>query len=339
MTENKTVIFIIGYSRSGTTLMANVLGKNSLVSFFRELHFFEKFWIKKEFFDREKAFRVLHRLFCSQRIHPYRSCHENMFIDEIEDFLENYDFPVDGLKIFSDFLFYETKRNGKKIPCEQTPRNLFYLDSILKSFPEAKIIFMIRDPRDILLSQKFKWKRYFKSQKNIYPIGEAIRSFINYHPITISLLWKASVSFVIPYLANPNVKCVKFEELIFFPKETILNISKFIGIAFEETMLDVPYAFSSIFDDEKNKVGFDTRRTGNWKEKLNSAEVFIVELFTGKLMKNFGYEKSNKVPNLMFLVYYLFIFLPKIILTILLNFSRNKNVFYSIYKRVRVLFG
>ena len=44
---------------------------------------------------------------------------------------------------------------------------------------------MIRDPRDVMLSQKNKWKRRFLGAKQI-PLREVVRSYVNYNPILIS---------------------------------------------------------------------------------------------------------------------------------------------------------
>ena len=249
--DDRKIVFIVGSSRSGTTLMAHILNNHSEVYSFNELHFFEKLWIPDyQLIDESDAVKILHRLFCSARIHPYKNCSKNMFESEIDLLLMNKKFPIYGLELFSTFLFYETEKNGKNIPCEQTPRNLFYLMYILNYFKNAKIICMVRDPRDVLLSQKLKWKRIFKSKKEPYPISEAIRNWINYHPITISLLWKASVKSILPYLSDNRVLVVKFEDLINRPEDVVKGVCKFLCINYENNMLDVPYAFSSIYEDE-----------------------------------------------------------------------------------------
>lgn len=47
--ESKTSsIFITGNSRSGTTMMAKIFGKNPLIFMFYELHFFEQLWYPSE---------------------------------------------------------------------------------------------------------------------------------------------------------------------------------------------------------------------------------------------------------------------------------------------------
>ncbi|MBN1225226.1 MAG: sulfotransferase, partial [Candidatus Aminicenantes bacterium] len=37
-------IFVLGYGRSGTTMMGHILGNHPDVYMFRELNFFEKLW-------------------------------------------------------------------------------------------------------------------------------------------------------------------------------------------------------------------------------------------------------------------------------------------------------
>lgn len=46
---------------------------------------------------------------------------------------------------------------------------------------------MVRDPRDVLLSQKYKWKIRFLGANNI-PYREVLRCWANYHPIAIAKL-------------------------------------------------------------------------------------------------------------------------------------------------------
>ncbi|WP_456480618.1 sulfotransferase family protein [Nautilia sp.] len=337
MVERDKVIFIIGNSRSGTTLMAKILNNNKSVYSFNELHFFENFWTEKDcFFDLQRAKSVLTRLFCSSRLHTYSKCEEKLFREEIEAFLQDFSFPVNGIEVFKKFLYYETRKNNKQIPCEQTPRNLFYLKSILEYFPEAKIIYMVRDPRDTTLSQKYKWKRFFKAKNEPYPLSESIRNLVNYHPITISLLWRSSANAILPYLENDNVLMVQFEELISNPEENVKKVCEFLGLDYQKSMLDVPFAFSSIFNDD-NKKGFDKKRMGNWRLKLNSAEIFFIQKINENLMQKFGYKPEKIFPNPVCFLYYLISFVPKTVLAVLFNLSRNKNIFVSIYKRVKGL--
>ena len=84
------------------------------------------------------------------------------YLEEARAFLEGLTiYPVTSASLFKAFLCHELPENYRTIPCDQTPRNVFYIADILELYPEARIINMIRDPRDVLLSQKRKWKRRF----------------------------------------------------------------------------------------------------------------------------------------------------------------------------------
>ena len=48
---------------------------------------------------------------------------------------------------------------GKSIPCEQTPRYIFYARALLEIYPTAQIVHMVRDPRAVMASQKMRWQR------------------------------------------------------------------------------------------------------------------------------------------------------------------------------------
>ena len=50
---------------------------------------------------------------------------------------------------------------------------------------------MVRDPRAVILSQRGKWT---VAKKLGLPLKEIIRSFFNYHPITMSILWNKAIS-------------------------------------------------------------------------------------------------------------------------------------------------
>ena len=61
--------FVVGNSRSGTTLMSIFLGSHPSVFTFRELHFFEQLWNPKDTqkLSLEQARDILSRLIIIQR--------------------------------------------------------------------------------------------------------------------------------------------------------------------------------------------------------------------------------------------------------------------------------
>ena len=169
-------IFIVGSSRSGTTMIGRILGKSSSVFTFKELHFFGTIWTKRNNKELTKndLIKLLSKLLSIQKNGLFN--HNNSFLElkSKSEKLLSRDIK-NPLEIYRFFLDTITKENGAQIACEQTPKNLYYLEEIFQFFPNAKVINLIRDQRDVLLSQKNKWKRRFLGAKKI-PFSEAWRS-------------------------------------------------------------------------------------------------------------------------------------------------------------------
>lgn len=198
------------------------------------------------------------------------------YVDEARDIIANMDAKSCG-DIFSTIVHSIAQNDGKQIICEQTPRNVFYIEEILARYPDAKIVNMVRDPRDILLSQKNKWKRRFLGATNI-PLSESFRSWANYHPMVTSKIWKSAVEAGRKGEADPRCLTMRFEDIASDPRTNIQAICDHCGLEFEETMLEVERIGSSANKDAVASKGIDSSRVGGWsKGGLSTAEVRICE--------------------------------------------------------------
>lgn len=335
----KRIIFIVGNSRSGTTMMGRILGAHPSVFTFHELHFFEQLWSSHErnsVLDTNKAEMLTARLLCIHREGYLTQRKPKFFLNEAKAIIANSDEEnIDSsIKVFDSFLRYETKKEGKTIPCEHTPLNVFYIGEILDLYSEARIINMVRDPRDVLLSQKRKWKRRFLGAKSI-PLKEAFRSWINYHPITISKFWNAAVNAADKYSENEHVFSLRFEDLIKDPDVYVHRICEFLGLSFDESMLNVPQVGSSSGFDNPGKKGINSDRTGNWRKGgLNLTEIYLCQKITRFLMDRHSYTSVDVKLNYIKLIYYMFSLPIKLLMAFMLNIKRMKNIKETIKKRL-----
>lgn len=337
------MLFVVGNSRSGTTMMGRILGNHTDVFTFGELHFFGQLWspASTDTLNKDEAAELVSKLLCIQR-EGYRTHGDfKNYLDEAvkvyEVFSEKRFRPSD---LFSTYLNYETTLNGKSIPCDQTPRNVFYIDEILKFYPQAKIINMIRDPRDVLLSQKRKWKRRFLGGTDL-PIRETIRDWINYHPITISRIWHTAVTAADKFANHENVITIYFERLLADAKSTVENICEFAGIDFSNVMLDVPQVGSSVNTDKPTQIGINPNRAGNWNtdknaqvKVLNSTEIYINQRLNLGLMKTHNYTPVAIRPNYLRLLLSFLSFPLKTIFAFLFNLDRIKNIRETLKRRL-----
>lgn len=291
------MIFVVGNSRSGTTMMGRILGKHPDVYTFGELHFFGQLCAPpfSSAMRPANASKLAAALCCVQR-EGYRT-HGNpsRFLKEAEVFLKGLPaYPETPGQLFSAFLHHEATENGKPMPCDQTPRNVFYIKDLLELYPEARIINMIRDPRDVLLSQKRKWKRRFLGGSDM-PMKETLRDWMNYHPITISHIWRTAVNAADQFDQHERVISIYFEELLAYPEITVKHVCDFADISYVDTMLQVPQVGSSVAADKPQALGINPQRAHSWHSdttagELSSAEIYLNQRITAALMKKHNYS-------------------------------------------------
>ena len=327
-------IFIVGSSRSGTTMMGRILGNHSDIFTFKELHFFGTIWTNNSNQDlnRQEQIDLLSRLLCIQEDGLFNQQNISVFNEKAIALLAHKNI-CNPLSIYELFLSAMSNENKSTISCEQTPKNMYYLNEILAFFPQAKVINMVRDQRDVLLSQKNKWKRRFLGASKI-PLSEAIRSYINYHPILTSKVWNSSLEHTAKYFDNERVKIVKFEELLAKSESVVKDICNFLAIEFHSQMLNVSVVGSSTEQDNKDSFLIDSSKIEKWKKGgLNSAEIYLSQLTSHKMMSKFSYhlEKFQLPPLLS--IFYIITFPVKLGLAFLLNIKRMGNMVEVINKR------
>ena len=332
--SNTKQIFVVGSSRSGTTMIGRILGNHSDIFTFKELHFFGTIWTNNSNQDlnRQEQIDLLSRLLCVQGNGLFNQQNISVFNEEAISLLVHKNI-CNPLSIYELFLSTLANENKSIISCEQTPKNMYYLDEILTFFPQAKVINMVRDQRDVLLSQKNKWKRRFLGASKI-PLSEAIRSYVNYHPILTSKVWNSSLEHTAKYCKNERVKIVKFEEFLARPESVIKDICNFLAIDFYPEMLNVPVVGSSTEQDNKDSFLIDSSKIEKWKRGgLNSAEIYLSQLTSHKMMSKFSYHLEKfQLPPLLSL-FYIITFPVKLVLAFLLNIKRMGNMAEVINKR------
>ena len=323
----------MGSSRSGTTMMGRILDNHPSILTFKELHFFGTIWANSnsQKLSQDEQIQLLSRLFCIQENGVFNQKNISEFNERSKRLLE--DKILDSLAIYDLFLKEVTIENSSTISCEQTPNNIYYLNEILEHFPNSKVINMVRDQRDVLLSQKNKWKRRFLGASAI-PFSEAIRSYINYHPILTSKVWNSSLEHTFRYKNHKRVKIVKFEELLINSVETVKDICDFLDIDFYEKMLEVPVIGSSTEKDRKGDMRIDNSKISKWKNGgLSSAEIYLSQKISSAMLKGFNYPIKKFIFPPFFSVYFLLIFPLKLGLAFLFNLHRMASIVEVIKKR------
>ena len=333
------MIFVVGNSRSGTTMAGRILGRSPEVHTFGELHFFEHMVDSVQVRQRPElsqrdAEALVRRLLTSSRQDFFATVEPQSYADDVQRILTSIE-SQDAVSLYRTTLAFETARAGAQIPCEQTPRYLFFLDEILDAIPHARVIVMIRDPRAVLVSQANKWRRRFLGATNI-PRREALRAWSNYHPLLTTKLWESCSKVARRHAKDERVMEVRFEDLVASPEKLVRAMAAHTNVPFTEDMLAVPQVGSSHGKDAPETLGINPQMGSSWRSGgLSRTDIALCEWLAGDEMQARGYALEGEgkfppgaLPSMAKLA-------GKMSVAVPMNLSRTKNLRETLRRRFK----
>jgi hypothetical protein len=293
------MLFVTGASRSGTTLLSFVLRNHRAVHGLRELQFFGDGWDpsdRQRRYAQHEAVEVAARLLARQELGIMAARVEPTHLGQAEALVAALgDEARDPARLYAGTLHWLGQAAGKAIPCEQTPRYVFYAERLLELYPDARIVHMVRDPRAVMASQKMRWKRRaLASASSGIPRYESFRVWINYHPYTAAQLWCRATAAALALSEHPRVTLLRFEDLVTDPEATVRQLCERLELDYHEALLDVPQVNSSHRSSRDGaRRGLHPDAVDTWRQSLDAAEQRIAEQRCGELMQRFGYGLSR----------------------------------------------
>ncbi|MER3319463.1 MAG: sulfotransferase [Allomuricauda sp.] len=163
---------------------------------------------------------------------------------------------------------------------DKTPINTIFIDKIIKIFPKAQFIHIVRDPRDVVCS-------YTKA--GLYN---------NYWDALA--FWKESNNKAIKLkqrLPENQYFQVKYEELVKSPETELKKICGFLNIKYTDKLLDFWKNKDNLGDvamrkhHENLKNPINTNSIGKWKTVLSREDVERIESVASEVNEDYGYFK------------------------------------------------
>ena len=211
-------IFIVGVSRSGTTLAQSMIGNHPDIITFPESH------LLSATVSPYKFRRVFHKVSSYKKnkvVNFFKRMNKPSLYKEYTGSKYNLDNWVKYLITILDDL---AGRENKEIWLEKTPRHLYFSDIIEKSFTNCYFIHIIREPISniaSLYSASLKYPHAFKQNT----AEKAFRRYVK--DISIS---NQSVK-------KDNHFVLYYDALVANPEEELKNLCKKLNINFHENML------------------------------------------------------------------------------------------------------
>ena len=216
-------IFVGGMPRSGTSLMRDILGSHPDVAmFFGELPLWRELAAAHagrslaRAADRDALIRDL-------VTHP-RMQQAQMTLDGDELAAALAREPAVSLgTVFAHALRQYARREGKPRWGVKDPRNEFYADQILAEFPAARVVHMLRDPRDVLASQRAMW-------------GSRAQ-----HIVSTTHDWRRSAALARRHQAvhRGSYAVVRYEDLVLDPARVVRDLCRTLDLDYRPAMLDL----------------------------------------------------------------------------------------------------
>lgn len=182
------------------------------------------------------------------------------------------------------------RKQGAQRWAECTPLHLLYLPLIKKLIPDALVIHIIRDGRDVAASlHRIGWIRPLRWDRT--------RAFL-----APAIFWRWIVSKGRRYGRDMNGDYmeVHYEELVQNPRETLSKIGRFIHHDLEYDRIQ-QVALGSVHNPNSSFRG-DGKETeastiGRWKRMFNPSQVRDIESSVGDLLVETGYTLETSAKD------------------------------------------
>jgi len=279
-------IFIIGTERSGSNLLRLILNAHSRISVPHPPHIMNYFGpIADRYGDLHEASALeplVDDIMKLMNVHIYPW---EFAVDREQVIAETHPRTLYG--VVAAIYEQHQRHDGKaRWGCKSTFM-IHHVDAVLERNPDARFIWLIRDPRDVAVS----------SRKSV---------FSPFHPALTAELWldqQAEGLALMEKLGEQRVLRLHYESLTQEAEKSVRKVCDFLDETFEPGML----RFFETKDAQKSaRLSKSWENTGSpiltnnsrkYLSGLSQNEIRWVECITGELMDRLGYERELPVES------------------------------------------
>lgn len=272
-TEQSDPFFIVGCGRSGTTLLRVMLNRHSELAVPLE----SLFLIDYLRADGRVSVDLLRRL----------------AVREFE--LREWGLSVEGKhlagcnsarEIIETLHRIYATEHGKKRWGQKTPRLVRYGPLLKEAWPEARFIFMVRDPRSVVASLT---RSNVHRSNALYGARRWVRDCEA--GLALERSWPESVL------------RIRYEDLVKSPAAELERICGFLDVPIEAGLLGdgggSDPAYGAYYDQIHRRVGDlpDPGRADAWRDELAARDIRVIEAVCGETMSRLDYPPSVGQPD------------------------------------------
>jgi hypothetical protein len=317
--EYERVFFIAGEMRSGTSWLRRTVSAHPEISCGHEGSFFGLNYDHEEIPVYSGSVSSLTRaLAVSEEFRVWHELPWNRWPDTTEEDLRNLS------RISVDyFLSKEVARTGKKIVGDKSPQHTECLDEIHEIYPDARIIHVVRDGRDVAVSAMHHWWRlakdrtegvfeltpeeleirdaYLEDREGFLVSGRSI--FTEERLAQLARRWSYRVGKAREdgtTLYGKRYVEIRYEDLLTDPATNLQRVFDLLGARQGDAILEHCIRASSFDRASNRKPGeedagsfFRKGIAGDWRNVFTERDRALYKEFAGDRLIEAGYEVSH----------------------------------------------
>jgi hypothetical protein len=271
-------VYVAGLERSGTSLMYALLASHPQLAMTRRTNMWTHFYNQYGDLSIDENFeRCLHSMMTYKRLIKLQPDPERIR-REFHQGQATYG------RLFSLLQIHYAERVGKPRWGDKSLHTERYAEPIFKAYPKARILHMIRDPRDRYASSMSRWG----ASSGGVGFGTA--------------MWLASLELAQRNLASfpQQYMIVRYETLASEPEATLRQICDFIDVVYSKEMLGMEDAGSfsgsnSSYDLDRPRGVISTDSIGRYRQVLSKHDIAFMQSQARNGMRDMEYQ-ADKLP-------------------------------------------
>lgn len=283
-------LFIMGCPRSGTTLLARMLGAHPEVAVVNETHWLGRWYEKRKGLSEDGL--VTTALF--DELVEQRKFSQHFRLDRQSLGRLAGEAPVSYAALMSRLFDSYGAARGKRLVGDKDPGYVKHVETLHGLWPQARFVHLIRDGRDVALSAT-GWEK----------APRLIWRFPTWRddPIaTAGLWWEYHVRLgrEAGSLLDPSLYYeLRYEAFVAEPERALRDLSGFLDVAYDESMLR--FNEGKLSDDPgldaKHAWLSPTEGLRDWRTQMAQDALERFEAAAGELLDELAYERGAEPPS------------------------------------------
>jgi hypothetical protein len=269
-------IFVLTSERSGSNLFRTLLDNHSQISFPIEPHIFHEVLVRKPFYIQE-GHRYDFKKIKDDILKLVNYSYHNWSLSKDDLSLKD---KTSLVSLISDTYEAKALKENKNIYGCKSFALYNHIYEILAELDDVYLIYLVRDPRDQILSWSKHKFRHFCFYDIIYE-------------------WKKENAAILEFInnTNRNIKIVKYEDLVTKTDEVMKSVSKYLDINFEIEMTRTnsqhqELAKNKLWQNLGNKI--NKQNINKYLNELSSKQIDMIESICEEEMNCLGYDFSSE---------------------------------------------